>query len=161
MIRVGVISDTHLKQEFDFLPTRVATVFDGVDQIIHCGDINRQEVLDELGFIAPVTAVFGNTDPYEMASALEHQAILNLGDYRIGITHGEGFSQARLNALKRFRDVKLDILLYGHSHCPEKSVEQGIYCLNPGSATRPRCTTRGTIAILTLGDVIESEFIDL
>lgn len=161
MLRIGVISDTHLRNEFDFLPPEVAKAFEGVDHIIHCGDINCREVLDELKAIAPVTAVFGNTDSYEMAMSLEHQAILKLEAYRIGVTHGEGFSQARLNALKRFRGEKLDIILYGHSHCPEQSLEQGVYCLNPGSATRPRCTTRGTVAILTLGDVIESEFIDL
>ena len=161
MLRIGVISDTHLRREFSSLPPAVFEAFDGVDHIIHCGDINRLEVLDELAAIAPFTAVFGNTDPYETAMALNHQAILNLGGYRIGVTHGEGFSEARLNALKRFRDVKLDVLLFGHSHCPEETVDQGVYCLNPGSATKPRCTTRGTVAILSLDESIGSEIIHL
>lgn len=161
MVRVGVISDTHLREEFSTLPLEVYKIFTGVDHIIHCGDINRLELLDELSTIAPFTAVFGNTDPYETAMAMQHQDVINLGGYRIGVTHGEGFSAAKANAMKRFRGVKLDILLYGHSHCPEQTLEQGVYCLNPGSATKPRCTTRGTVAILNLGETIESEIIHL
>ncbi len=161
MVRIGVISDTHVRREFSSLPPEVFAAFDGVDHIIHCGDINRVEVLDELGAIAPFTAVFGNTDPYETALALQHQVTINLGGFHIGVTHGEGFSAAKRNALKRFRGMKLDILLYGHSHCPEQTMEQGVYCLNPGSATKPRCTTRGTVAILSLGETIESEIIHL
>ncbi len=34
----------------------------GVDHIIHAGDIDKKEVLDELEKIAPVTAVRGNAD---------------------------------------------------------------------------------------------------
>ena len=56
-MKIGVISDTH-----DFLDPRVKELFAGVDHILHAGDIGTVWITFELEQIAPVTAVFGNTD---------------------------------------------------------------------------------------------------
>ena len=46
---VGVISDTH-----GHLPSSVADAFNGVDLIIHAGDIGESDIIDELEKIALV-----------------------------------------------------------------------------------------------------------
>ena len=54
---VGLISDTH-----GLLRPRVHEALAGVELILHAGDVGGDEILDELSLIAPVLAVFGNTD---------------------------------------------------------------------------------------------------
>jgi putative phosphoesterase len=58
-MRIGLISDTHGR-----LDSRVVEIFEGVDRILHAGDIGGEEILAELGAVAPVTAVLGNTDAF-------------------------------------------------------------------------------------------------
>ena len=57
--RIGVISDTH-----GLLRPGVRGAFDGVEHILHAGDVDQSRVLDGLRAIAPVTAVRGNMDSY-------------------------------------------------------------------------------------------------
>ena len=156
-----MISDTHIRYSFQGLPAAIFEAFRNVDRIIHCGDINVLDVLEELEMLAPVSAVCGNTDPYETVQKLPDQLILDMEGYRIGVTHGAGPGIARQNALRCFKGEQVDVLLYGHSHCPEQTMDQSIYCLNPGSATRPRCTRTGTVAVLTLGERVLSEIVAL
>src|SRR6476469_1551949 len=54
---IGVISDTH-----GLLRPDVHTALSGVELILHAGDVGGDEILIELGLIAPVRAVYGNTD---------------------------------------------------------------------------------------------------
>ena len=56
-MKIGVISDTH-----GYLDPRVESLFQGVDHILHAGDIGYASIILELEFIAPVTAVNGNND---------------------------------------------------------------------------------------------------
>src|SRR5437763_15549229 len=56
MIRkIGVISDTHVPH-FKKLPEVIWEHFDGIELIIHAGDLSVVAVLDELEAIAPVVA---------------------------------------------------------------------------------------------------------
>jgi len=56
-MKIAVISDTH-----NFFDPRIPQLFAGAEHILHAGDIGLPWVLLELGQIAPVTAVSGNTD---------------------------------------------------------------------------------------------------
>src|SRR2546427_13175827 len=56
-MKIGVISDTH-----DYLDPKVPALFDGVDHILHAGDIGLPWLILQLENIAPVTAVLGNND---------------------------------------------------------------------------------------------------
>jgi len=56
-MKIGVISDTH-----DYLDPLILQLFQGVDHIIHAGDVGMQIIIFELEQIAPTTAVIGNTD---------------------------------------------------------------------------------------------------
>ena len=55
--RVGVIADTHVPKSLPVLPEEISKLFQGVDLILHAGDITSKEVLDELRLVAPVVAV--------------------------------------------------------------------------------------------------------
>ncbi|HCF85527.1 MAG TPA: hypothetical protein DEV72_10015, partial [Ktedonobacter sp.] len=46
--RVGVIADTHVPKSLPALPGEIAQRFQGVDLILHAGDVTGKEVLDEL-----------------------------------------------------------------------------------------------------------------
>jgi predicted phosphodiesterase len=54
---VGLISDTH-----GLLRPEVFPALAGVELILHAGDVGGEDVLAELAAIAPVRAVYGNTD---------------------------------------------------------------------------------------------------
>ena len=54
---VGVISDTH-----GLLRPEAIAALQGVDAILHGGDIGPEQILTDLERIAPVTAIRGNVD---------------------------------------------------------------------------------------------------
>ena len=56
-MKIGIISDTH-----GLLRPEVIKALDGCEAILHGGDINRQEIIDQLEEIAPVYVVRGNND---------------------------------------------------------------------------------------------------
>ncbi|HJT18758.1 MAG TPA: metallophosphoesterase family protein, partial [Thermoanaerobaculia bacterium] len=55
--RIGVISDTH-----GLIRPEALVALQGVDHILHAGDIGGEHVLDALREIAPLTFVRGNND---------------------------------------------------------------------------------------------------
>ena len=82
MMRIGIVSDTH-----GLLRKEVVEGLRGVDHIIHAGDIDKKEVLDELEKIAPVTAVRGNADK-DWAVYLPEKALLEFEGNKIYVIHG-------------------------------------------------------------------------
>jgi predicted phosphodiesterase len=54
---VGVISDTH-----GCMNPKALSLLQGVDHILHAGDIGRIDIIQELQNIAPLTPVRGNVD---------------------------------------------------------------------------------------------------
>ena len=85
-MRIGVISDTH-----GLLRPEVFEVFHAVDHILHGGDVGPASILDELATIAPVTAVYGNTDDWDLRGQLPQVARLELDGFTIVVTHGDQF----------------------------------------------------------------------
>jgi putative phosphoesterase len=88
-ITIGVVSDTHIPSRGKAIPDIVLKAFEGVDMIIHAGDLTKDYVIYELEEIAPVHAVAGNNDDYFMQSKLGKKKILDIGGVKIGITHGD------------------------------------------------------------------------
>src|SRR5579862_9625580 len=78
-MRIGVISDTH-----NFLDRKVLKLFSGVDHILHAGDIGLPMIVMELEEIAPVTAVFGNTDE---ALGYRETEVVELGGRKFMVHH--------------------------------------------------------------------------
>ncbi|MGB2982726.1 MAG: metallophosphoesterase family protein, partial [Candidatus Bipolaricaulia bacterium] len=87
-MRIAVISDTHVPQARPGLPEDLIEKLQGVDRILHAGDLASLGVLNRLLEIAPTTAVAGNIDPPEVRAKLSDREVLRLAGRTIGLSHG-------------------------------------------------------------------------
>jgi hypothetical protein len=171
-MRVGVISDTHNPSVGAEPPPEVTAAFQGVDVIIHAGDIYVPSCLDWLEEIAPVYAVeLGATAQFEAdPRVVDKKRVLQLEGHTIGLTHDlmvPGMAQeitehsplakhfppdADLStALKTVFDAAVDVVIFGHTHYAIVEEYQGILMVNPGSPALPKQLRRlGQVAILEL-----------
>jgi putative phosphoesterase len=144
-MRLGVISDTH-----GLLRPEVFDAFAEVDHILHAGDIGSLELLAELEALAPVTAVYGNTDGFELRNRVSRVARVELDGFDIVVTHGDQFGSPtpeKLNAA--FPEAQ--ILVYGHTHRPLLTIADVVVTvMNPGSAGPRRFKIPPSVGILEL-----------
>jgi putative phosphoesterase len=153
-MRAGVLSDTHIPARAPAIPSRVAEVFEGVDMILHAGDVSVRAALDELAAVAPVHAVAGNIDDPSLQAHLPPQLRLDIGGVVVGMVHDSGPSKGRRERMhRRFPGAR--VVVFGHSHMPLVEDRDGLMLLNPGSACDPRRAKVPTVAILEIagGDV--------
>jgi putative phosphoesterase len=159
-MKVGVISDTHIPTSHAVLPPAVFKIFNGVDLILHAGDIVNFEVLDQLREIAPVEAVAGNMDDEETRLRLPYKKTFKIGKYTTGLIHGKyKIEEQQTMIRKEFGQV--DLIVYGHSHRPFWGTVDGIYFLNPGSPTDKRYAPYNSVAILHADDCLKAEIIQI
>ena len=125
-MRVGLISDTH-----GHLRPEVFDRFAGVDHILHAGDVGPPTVLADLAGLAPVSAVWGNTDGWDVRALTTETLVVELSSVRFGVAHGH--TVAGFDHLPGLFD-RPDVIVHGHSHVPRADAEGGILVVNPGSA---------------------------
>jgi uncharacterized protein len=156
-VRVGLISDTHGK-----LRSEVFHHFKDVDLILHAGDIGPATLLVELETIAPVKAVVGNTDGFELSGVLPEVQELTLAGRLVVVTHGHRLGSPT-PALLRRAHPQAHIIVFGHTHRPLLDQSDGRLIVNPGSAGAPRFNLKPSIALLELDSAGEANvrFIDL
>ncbi len=135
--RIGVISDTH-----GLLRPEALEALEGVDRILHAGDIGDPDHLDVLARIAPVTAIRGNIDRGPWAEALPETVTLASGGLRIHMIHERKALSADPNS-EGWNDV-----ISGHSHKPGIDETQTTLWLNPGAAGPRRFHLPITLAFL-------------
>lgn len=158
-MKIGVISDTHIRSSAKLLPNIVFEVFEGADMILHAGDILIDEVIIELSAIAPVYAVAGNNDGYDILNKYGVKKIINANGKRIGLTHGMSRGRTYMNAYMEFAGDDIDCVVYGHSHKPHNEVIDGILFFNPGSPTSRRFEPRYSVGVLYVDTEIKGEII--
>ena len=148
---IGVISDTH-----GLVRPEVLKAFQGVELIIHAGDVGSPEVLEVLRALAPLVAVRGNVDRGEWAQDLTDTEVVEAGESRLYVLHN--LHELDLDPFAAgFRAV-----ISGHSHCPAKENRQGVLFLNPGSAGPRRFRLPVSFALLRLeGESLAAKLIDL
>jgi putative phosphoesterase len=138
---VGLISDTH-----GLVRPDVFTALDGVHLILHAGDVG-ENVLEELAAIAPVEAVYGNTDPTD-DPRLKQSIERELGGLRVHVSHGHELGSPTPARLAAKYDA--DVIVYGHTH-QQKIVEvDRRLIVNPGAAGPRRFRLRPSVAVLTI-----------
>jgi len=144
-MRLGIISDTH-----GLLRPEVFDAFAGVDHILHAGDVGKAGILAELQAIAPVTAVYGNTDGGELRTRLPQVATLQLDGFDIVVTHGDQLGSPTPQSLNAaFPDAQ--IIVYGHTHRPLLTlVDVVVTVMNPGGAGARRFNLPPSVGILEL-----------
>jgi len=144
-VRLGVISDTH-----GMLRPEVFDVFREVDHILHGGDVGEWGLVVELQSVAPVTAVYGNTDDLGMRARLPQVAEIELDGFLVVVTHGDQLGSptpAKLHAAF----PRAEIIVYGHTHQPLlELVDKTVTVMNPGGAGAPRFGLLPSVGILEL-----------
>jgi len=112
-MRIGILSDTH-----GLLRPEIFPALEGVEHIFHAGDVGDPDILVVLEALAPVTAVHGNTDGWEIRSRLSEAASVELEGLRFTVVHGHlashGTTPERLSRVFPASDV----VVFGHTHQP-------------------------------------------
>lgn len=156
MMRIGLISDTHMPPWNVAMADQIAETFAGVDLILHAGDIISSAVLDWLETIAPVLAAKGNNDAHLYADARVRplQTLTHMG-VSVAVLHVYEPWNRDPHDMMRERygmEQSPDVLVVGDTHfeCIER--RNGVLMVNPGSPTTPHLRTDlpGTVAILHL-----------
>lgn len=146
MTRVGLISDTH-----GLLRASVFDALSGASRILHAGDIGDPAILVELEAIAPVTAVWGNVDGFDVRQRVQEVAEVEVGGKRIVVVHGHLLGSPTPAALLRLYPAA-DIVVFGHTHEPEVARIGGRLAVNPGSAGPARFRLKPSVGMLTVGE---------
>ncbi len=169
--RLGVVANT-----YGVLPPNIATLFDGVDLILHAGDVGEESVMTRLQAIAPVIPVAGD---YDTRSRFPQHRVLQLNGRSIALTHGhrirtvsnplrafladersETRDQRFLDLLRFFPHV--DCLVFAHPSTACRIRLDHTLILNPGSVATSAGELAGdgaSVAILELGRVIDATII--
>ena len=139
---IGLISDTH-----GLVRPEVHSALAGVELILHAGDVGGAEILDELALIAPVRAVYGNTDaPWD--GGLVPAIDIELGGLRVHVSHGHEVGKVTPANLAKAYDA--DVIVYGHTHIQKISRVDGRLVVNPGAAGPKRFNLEASVARLTI-----------
>jgi putative phosphoesterase len=148
---IGVISDTH-----GYLSAGAFKAFANIDLIIHAGDIGKPEILKFLKSMAPLIAVRGNMDFGHWANQLPQDEIVQIGTVIIYVVHDVHRRPLVSNS------AGINVIISGHTHRPEAEQRDGIYFINPGSASHPKFGGTASVALLRLqGNDLIPEFIQL
>ena len=136
---VGIISDTH-----GLLRPEAVQALQGVDVIVHAGDVGNAEVLWNLKKVAPVFAVRGNVDTEAWAQELPLSTVVEADGASFYVLHNLRDLDLRPHG------AKFDFVISGHTHQAEQTERDGVVYLNPGSAGPRRFHLPVTLALLDL-----------
>jgi len=153
-VLIGLVSDTH-----GLVRPQLHTALAGVELILHAGDVGGDDVLDELELIAPVLAVYGNTDmpgDPRLASAIDQ----TFDDVSVHVSHGhEVGSPTPEKLLARY---PAQVIVFGHTHRQLVAHAEGRLVVNPGAAGARRFNLEPSVALLRLeGDRVTVEIVEL
>lgn len=145
-MKIGILSDTH-----GLLRPEVFEALGGVEHILHAGDVGPADLLVELEAIAPVTAVWGNTDGWEVRERVPEVARVELGGAAVVVVHGMQHGSPT-PAVVAAAYPEADLVVFGHSHRPVIQRVGRTLAVNPGSAGPRRFRLPVCLATATVGD---------
>ena len=150
---VGLISDTH-----GLIRAEALAALADVELILHAGDVGSLAVLRELRAIAPVHAVYGNTD--DPILGLPQRVDLTLEGLTIHMSHGHETGSPTPDKLAA--RYSADIIIYGHTHKPLIATRGNTLIVNPGAAGARRFNLQPSVALLRLsGDSPAADIVQL
>jgi putative phosphoesterase len=142
-VLVGLISDTH-----GLVRPEIFTALAGVELILHAGDVGGAGVLTEIGALAPVYAVYGNTDV--PGGSLPAELNLDVEGLSIHLSHGHEVGSptpARLLARSN-----ADVIVFGHTHKPLVERNGARLVVNPGAAGPRRFNLKPSVARMAIAN---------
>jgi uncharacterized protein len=140
-MKVGVISDTH-----GLLRPEAVAALRGVERILHAGDVGDASILDQLGQVAPVTAIRGNIDgsgPCARLPETEWVELAGCNLYMLHDVHALDLDPVAAGLL---------VVVSGHSHNPLIERKKGVLYFNPGSAGPRRFSLPISLGFLEIAD---------
>lgn len=169
--RIGVVSDTHVPEFHPELHEALFERLRGVDLVLHAGDITEQSTLDALSEIAPVVAVRGNHDDFDIPL----QRVVEAAGVRIGLIHGHRgrvrefpgvavnetlagrpfwWNGAKEHVVSSFATENVDAVVFGHIHRPlvewrPREADRDLLLFNPGATYH--CTRSEAVRRLKRG----------
>jgi hypothetical protein len=147
---IGVISDTH-----GLLRPEALAALQGVEHILHAGDVGDIAILDALRKIAPVTAIRGNVDTHGPCAQLPATDVVELGDKLFYLVHS--VHDLDINPVV----AGIAMVVSGHSHKASVTVRDGVVFFNPGSAGPRRFSLPVTMGFVTVEDGVEASVVEL
>jgi len=132
MTRIGVLSDTH-----SFIDEKILNHLKDCDVIWHAGDIGNWSVIEKLGEIAPVQAVYGNIDDHKTRISAREDNLFIAEDMKVLMTHIAGYpGRYYPRVRKMIQEKRPDIVVAGHSHILKIIYDKKYEHLhiNPGAA---------------------------
>ena len=161
-MKILVLSDTHIPFSADDLPCEIYQKMKEVDLVIHAGDFVSMEFLNRLKKCAKVEAVYGNMDSSDIRKQFSKEKIIEAGNFRIGILHGEGSKEHTIDlAQKCFKNQKVDLVVFGHTHQAVSFTKAGVIYLNPGSPTDSIFAASKTYGLVEIDGEIKVEIVKL
>lgn len=144
---IGLVSDTHAPDRWPEIPTAVFDILNGVDLILHAGDVGELWVLDRLSAIAPVVAVHGNDETAEATRELPYQQLLTVGGQRLLLCHshfpdreqelasrkGDDWASRLERYSNQAQRAGAQMYVLGHWHIPFFHQYNGVWLINPGA----------------------------
>ncbi len=147
MRTIGVISDTH-----GLLRPEAVAALEGSALIIHAGDVGHARILEELGELAPVRAVRGNTDG-SATGPLPWTDVVDLGT-AVG-EPADPPAGPLAYVLHDLAALDLDpaaagfrVVISGHTHRALVEERGGVLYVNPGGAGPRRFDLPATVVRL-------------
>ena len=154
-MKIGVISDTH-----NFFDPRIPSFFQGVEHILHAGDIGLPHIILELEQIAPVTSVSGNTD--EPGFHYRATEVIALAGRKFLLHHIVDPHQLNEGLKATIEREQPEVVVFGHTHKPFCERIGRILFFNPGYAGKSRFGMERTVALLHCdAQDIRSEYLPL
>ena len=140
-----LLSDTH-----GFIHPEIFEIFEGVEAILHAGDVGESNILLELEAIAPTHAVSGNCDYTSMKMPLVQRVNMPFGG--AALAHGHTFpidlTERIGTLLETFPAPETRLILTGHSHLQHLQFKNDVWVINPGAACRPRFSQKSSVCLL-------------
>lgn len=156
-MRIGLIADTHMPGALEQIWPQVLEAFEGVDAILHAGDLHTLDIIHQLEEVAPVRVARGNGDVGIEDSRLRDAWMVEFDAVRVGMIHRFPSPQRRPDALadhaaRHFGSTLPHVIVYGHTHYEALYEDDARLYINPGSPTLPRNQSLrlGTIGLLDI-----------
>ncbi|WP_439028586.1 metallophosphoesterase family protein [Haloarchaeobius sp. DT45] len=154
MVRLAIISDTHVPSREPAIPDWVRETCENADHVVHAGDFDSSETLETVREFSPeLTAVAGNVDPPTLD--LPEVATLELGGVTFVVTHGSGPLDGYRNRVVGTveRTAQRDAVgICGHTHEVMDETVRGVRLLNPGTATGAAPAIEATMYVAEVAD---------
>ncbi|WP_298845445.1 metallophosphoesterase [Clostridium sp.] len=133
-MHIGVVSDTHMVISSI---ERLVKEITGVDVLIHLGDNVADVATIKKYYKGEIINVKGNCD---FSESVPIDRLVEVGGKKIFLTHGHIYGVKENLSVLRYKALETgaDIVLYGHTHVAKIDFEEGIWYINPGSASLPR-----------------------